>query len=823
MTLHTQYLFALLLLASVVAVVTPGAARAQVLTGNGTAERYLYEAPSRDGGAVVVAAMPEPVPVRHRAVARPVLTAPDAIPAPAVPAVRGEPGPSLAQAEAYRVPATQAPRAKPDPDAPVDLEADNLQHDEDTGIITASGHVELVQGARILRADSISYNLNNDTVTAKGNIVLSEPNGDVHFADQVELSDEMRNGFVRGLESYMAQGGHFTAEEGRRINEKLIVMRNATYTPCECEEDEDGDPAWQIKAKEVTIDETDHNVRYKNAKFEVFGVPVLYTPYLSHPDGKVKRKSGLLTPQIGFDSQLGFNMTQNYYYSIAPDKDATVGMMLMTREIPVALAEYRQRFAQADMLLQGSATRSSRNDSVAGQEVVTDEEFRGHMFAESRWSINEKWRAGLDLEMTTDDQYLRQYDFSNEDVLENEIYAERFSGRNYSVARLLAFQDVRVEEERTDQPNVLPEVEMNFTGEPNAVMGGRWDAQASVLQLQRDDGQDMTRVVGQAGWQRRHATDFGIVNTAALSVRGDAYHVNDRDIAQGGSGRSNEGSDTRVLPRAHLVSSYPLVKPMERAQAIIEPVAAITAAPDIDDIDSNIPNEDSQDVQLDASNLFEPNRFPGKDRLEDRTHATYGIRSGVYGHGGSYGEVFLGQSYRFNEDDNPFPTGSGLESQESDWVGQIAGDYDNRFGVNYRFQLKGRDFTSRRHEVDGYADFGRLDLGTRYLFAKALEGTDIDESREQVYGSAAYYVTRSWRVRGSVLEDLGETPGLREATFGFDYFGCCLSFSTTIQRNMTSDVSGDSGTEVMFRIGLKGLGEFQTADTGSFTPDNYGQ
>ena len=51
----------------------------------------------------------------------------------------------------------------------------------------------------------------------------------------------------------------------------------------------------------------------------------------------------------------------------------------------------------------------------------------------------------------------------------------------------------------------------------------------------------------------------------------------------------------------------------------------------IDVVDRDIPNEDSNDVQLDPSSLFEPNHFPGKDRLEDGIHATYGVRAGLQG------------------------------------------------------------------------------------------------------------------------------------------------------------------------------------------------
>lgn len=782
------------------ALLPAGAARAQLLTG------YIQ---GSSGGLAAGAPGTARAEVRPAAYQGPVLAEP--VPAGA-PADGSSSSSSVSSVSSVFGPGLPAAQGR---DLPVDLAADSLTHDDAAGVIIAAGHVELRQGDRVLRADEIRYDMNSAAVTARGHVALYEPTGDIHFADEAVLSDNMRKGLVRGLQSYLVQGGTFSAAEAERVNEKLITMRDASYTPCECEENQEGDPAWRIRADEVTVDEESHKIRYKNARFEIFGIPIAYTPFLTHPDGKVKRKSGFLSPSVGYDSKLGLTMTQNYYYSMAPDRDATIGVMAMTRETPVALAEYRQRFEQADLHVSGSATRSERSDSVAGQEVIHGEEFRGHLFADSLWNINDTYRAGLDLELTTDDQYLRQYDFSGKDVLENELYVERFAGRNYAVGRLLAFQDVRVQEEQTDQPNIMPEIEADFVGEPNATLGGRWDGQASALQLQRNKGQDMTRLTGRVGWQRRDVTGFGLVSRVDLGVRGDAYHVTDRDVAQNGSGRSSEGTDTRVMPRAHVVTRYPLVRPVTGGQVMVEPIAALTAATNIDNTDAGIPNEDSQDVQLDASNLFEANRFPGKDRLEDRVHATYGVRSGVYGGDGSFGDVFLGQSYRLHGDDNPFPDGSGLERQSSDWVGQIAGVYKERFGVNYRFQLDGANLASRRHEVDGFAGFGRLDLQSRYLFADSLGGTDIEESREQLYGEAAYRLTQSWRVRGSMLQDLGENPGLREATFGLDYFGCCLSFSATVERNVTSDVSGDSGTDVMFRLGLKGLGEFQTAPGGA--------
>ena len=616
-----------------------------------------------------------------------------------------------------------APASVKKHEAPVDLSADQLVHDEKSQIITAAGNVVLKQSGRTLEADRIRYNLATDTVTAEGNVVLQEVTGDVYIAENVKLTNEMRHGFVKGLQSYLAEGGRFTAAEAERIDQNTITLKQATYTPCECEHDNDGNPAWQIKAGEITYHEDENRISYKNARFEMFGVPVAYTPVLSHPDGKIKRKSGILAPGVGFDSELGLKVVTEYYWDVAPDKDATLGVMLTSNEVPVGMVEYRQRFSQAEIQLNGSATYSERTDSIAGEDVKLKDEWRGHLFADGLWNINEKWRTGFDVELTSDDQYLRQYDFSSKDVLENEIYVERFSGRDYSVGRVLAFQDVRVREEPVDQPNILPEVQTVFVGEPNALLGGRWKMEGAALGLQREGkGQDVNRLVLKGGWQKRHVTGFGLVNTLDASVRGDVYHVTDRDAAPAGAGRSTEGTDTRVFPQLHMVSSYPLVKPYEKMQAVIEPVAAFTAAPDINVVDDDIPNEDSQDVQIDASNLFEANRFPGLDRLEDESRVTYGMRSGLYGYGGSFMDVFLGQSYRLDKDDNPFPEGSGLDSQDSDVVGQVSGLYDNRFGMNYRFQLDNKDMTSQRHEFDGYAHWDRLRLGSRYLFAKALAG-----------------------------------------------------------------------------------------------------
>jgi LPS-assembly protein len=251
----------------------------------------------------------------------------------------------------------------------------------------------------------------------------------------------------------------------------------------------------------------------------------------------------------------------------------------------------------------------------------------------------------------------------------------------------------------------------------------------------------------------------------------------------------------------------PFVKPMDTVDLLFEPVAAVTVVTNLDQGD--IPNEDSQDTQLDISNLFEKNRFNGFDRVEDLSRVTYGVRTGLDWHDGSVAELFLGQSYRFEDDESPFAENSGLEDQQSDFVGRLKVGYRDLYTLDYGFQLDNEQMQSVRHEVDQLINLYPVTLRTRYLYAQEIAG--VTENREQIQGYATYNFTPEWRALAGVNYDFGDDPGLRKSLFGFDYLGQCLTFSAVAQRNLTEDSTGESSTELLLRLGLKNLGEFQSS------------
>src|SRR3954470_24531201 len=131
--------------------------------------------------------------------------------------------------------------------APVVLDADEVQYDDQLGIVTARGNVEITQGDRTLRADVVSYNRQSNVVTASGNVSMAEPTGEVVFSDYIELGQDMTEGVVQNLRMLLADRPRLAAVSARRSGGNTTIARRGVYSPCElCKDDPTRAPLWQI-------------------------------------------------------------------------------------------------------------------------------------------------------------------------------------------------------------------------------------------------------------------------------------------------------------------------------------------------------------------------------------------------------------------------------------------------------------------------------------------------------------------------------------------------------------------------------------------------
>lgn len=680
------------------------------------------------------------------------------------------------------------------------LKADEMDFDESLGLVVARGNVEISQGQRVLMADTVTYNQKTDIMTASGNVSLLEPSGDVVFSDYAEFSDDMKTGTVNSIKMLMTDNSRLAANGGRRLGGVTTEMSKAVYSPCElCSNDPSRAPLWQIKAVKVTHDAVAKDIEYQDATLEMFGLPVLYMPYFSHPDPSVKRQSGFLFPSYGSSSDLGTFVRVPYFWAIADDKDLTFSPTYTTDQGMVWASEYRQRFNNGQFDISGSYTEPT--NPPAGIES------RGHIRSKGRFDIDDTWRSGFDIDRSSDDTYLRRYGFaSNNRSLTSDAFLEGFSGRNYARLQAMSFQGLRATDDPGKTPLILPLGEYNFRGTPDA-SGARWNLDANLLSLTRDEGTSSNRLSTKTSWNLPYIASTGEIYGITASLQADAYHAT--DVVDSVYGAQDDGYTGRLFPQLKLDYRYPFTKQSGTVTQLIEPIAGLVISPRGGN-PAKLPNEDSQDIEFDDTNLFSDSRFTGVDRVEGGQRVIYGLRGGLYGEGGGSTTAFLGQSYRLNED-SEFAPGTGLNDQLSDVVGRLTISPNNNLDVMYRFRANAEDLDARRNEVKlGVGNARKLRLDLSYFFIDA-EASDPFGDREEIAASLQGGLSQYWSAFAFTRNDLTDDGGFIALGGGLRYMDECFIFQTSLARRFTRDRDVVPSTTLLFQFVFKNLGDFQTS------------
>ncbi|MCW5730494.1 MAG: LPS-assembly protein LptD [Alphaproteobacteria bacterium] len=696
-----------------------------------------------------------------------------------------------------------APRPALAADRPLLVQADEVVYDETLGTMTARGGVEINQDGRTLLADTVTYNERVDQVTASGNVVIMEKNGNVFFADFIELRDEFKNGLIAGFRLLFTDNARVAGNYAIRNDGNRTTVANAVYSPCDlCKDDPSRPPLWQIRAVRVIHNEEAQHIDFKDMFLEIFGIPVAYLPFFRVPDPTVERQSGLLPPGFGLDNRLGFQITLPYYYVIAPNIDLTLSPTVTTKEGPILAGEYRHRTGNGNFAFDGSITRpEKRNDD---NERIGGRETRGHIRGEGRFINSPVWRSGFDLFLASDDTYLRRYGISKLDTLTNTAYLEGFSGRSYALATGYYFQGLRQIDRRGRSPLVLPLLDYSFVGEPQGAFGYP-KVDASLLSIQRSEGVDTRRLSTTIGWHVPYVSPIGDIYSVTAQLRGDFYWVNDGVDPEGRPSPSSSGTEHRLKPLFALDWRYPFARSFGPVQHVIEPIVSFVATPKGGN-PRRIPNEDSRNFEFDDTNLFAINRFPGLDRYEGGMRVAYGVKTSFHEPSGAYTEFLFGQSHRFDDSGGrAFPGDTGLEQSRSDYIARAVISPTSYIDIFDRMRLDQDDFTIRRHEVGALVGPSFLKLGATYAKIDREGTTSRLGDREQLTLNGYAQVSRFWRISADWRRDLQQ-----DRTLGYDialrYLDECFEMLFVFGRSNTRDREIEPSYEFGLRFRLKNLG-----------------
>jgi len=697
---------------------------------------------------------------------------------------------------------------RPDENQPALITADEVVYNEELGVVTARGKVEISQGNRILVADAVSYNVRTDVVTASGEVALLEPSGEVLFADYAEVTGDLREAFIRDVGVLLTDNSKLAAVSAVRTGGNRTELTKAVYSPCElCESDPTRAPLWQLKARKVVHDQEEQSVTYRDATFEVFGVPIFWTPYFTHPDPTVDRKTGFLAPTFGSSGELGFTAEVPFFIVIDETSDATLAPIFTSKEGVVLQGEYRKIFPKGRFQFNGSGTIADRENDDG---TTDDNAFRGHLRTQFDYNLSEIYRAGFLVDATTDDTYLRTYDLGTPSTLFSEAFVEGFRGRDYATARMFGFQGLSAEDNTEEIPIALPYLQVSQVSDP-LIYGSVFRFDASLIDLVRIEGRDTRRLSATGLWELPFTSPIGDEYLFRAMLQADGYWVNDFDPDNPDDVTPTDGGSElagRIHPQVALMWSYPWIADLGTWQTIVEPIAqGVLATRDNDP--NRIPNEDSQDLEFDDTTLFAMSRFPGVDRVQPGPRVDYGAQWSLLTPEGGALRFLVGQSYRPFDDNGVYPNGSGLENNLSNLVGGLRASPGEWLEATWRFSVDTKDGSFDRNEIDFSAGIPELRLNVQYLESDALLNDQeevILESRQQINFGVSSQVTENWYGFASHLQDIEDRRALRTRA-GVRYEDECVLIEAVFERSRFDDRELDPDNTFYVRVSLRSLGD----------------
>jgi LPS-assembly protein len=694
------------------------------------------------------------------------------------------------------------------------FEANELQYDSDRDILTASGDVVMRSGSQSVRADSVSWDRKANEITASGDIRFVDGDGNVLYSDTLSLTGDLKLGAMTNMLLALRAGGRLAANSGERDPNGNVLLSHATYSACSVE-NESGcpiTPSWRIVAKRVIYDPEARKVRFKGAQLELFGARLLPLPGLVvTTDGRAI--SGLTIPNPRISASNGVELSQGYYIRLADNQDLTVTGYVYTQAPPMVSAQYRMLTDSGAFQLSVYGTRSGRIP-IGPQPGSQLQDWRGYFFANGKFQLSPQWSLTASARVASDRTFLRRYDISRDDRLRSTFNLERIDDSSYFSIQGWATQTLRFNDPQGQVPIALPLIDYRHRFD-DPVLGGRFELQLNTLAITRTTGQDTQRAFVSGRWDLSGITSMGQQVTLTALVRGDVYHSDQNMLTATEIYRGNPGWQARAVAIGAFDVKWPFVGSFLGGTQVFTPRFQIVATPPVRNL--TVPNEDSRAIDLEDTNLFALNRFPGYDRIEDGTRFTYGIDWQLNWPGWRV-KTTLGQSYRLTNEPTLLPDGTGLSGRVSDIVGRTEIRYKDFISLTHRFRLDKDTFALRVNEVDATIGSSKSYAEVGYLMLNRNITTTIEDlqDREELRFAGRAAIGNKWSIFGAAVINLHSQnldPSIPANGFqplrtrlGIAYSDDCIELGVTWRRDYVASGDARKGNTFELHIALKNLG-----------------
>ena len=692
---------------------------------------------------------------------------------------------------------------------PLELEADDIDL-PDSNTVELKGQAYAQQGPQKISADQIRYSKNDNMVNARGGVEVYSPYGDRFKSDDLVLEMETFTGSAENIDYVVAdrtytpnlKNNAFAMARGNAVSAEflghdLMEFQDVVYTNCA-----QGNDDVIIKANNLVLDHSTGTGTARNATLRLLGVPVFYTPYISFPISS-ERKSGLLAPTFGSDSEKGFFVGIPYYFNISPGIDATV--------TPNYFSERGLQLSGELRYLTETAEGELDVEYLPGDDLQTepgDEEDRGAVTYFHEQDITDELVGEIDFQWATDEDYYD--DFSNNLFLNSATHLIRRGRLNYygdifraevGVLDYFTVDESIAEESRPY--DLLPYFNVNAK-ERDGLFGLTYELDASATQFDRSSTVDGWRYILNPSVSLPLKEIYGYV-TPKLGLNYATYSL---DNATPGE----EDSPYRYVTTASVDSGLFFEREFNWVDRphiqTLEPRLFYLYIPEEDQ--AAIPNFDTSELTLNNfTNIFRENRFIGEDRIGDTNQLTVGVTSRLLDGdtGVQRGEFSIGQIYYLSDREIDLTTdNANIDRSTSDFLAEASVDFYSDWTL-YGFtswDTENSENNNRRFRI-GYGDdeIGENYFNLGYFFNRTTSGVES----ESVDLDAGWRINSNWSLYAQDIYSISDSEN-RYVSAGVRYDACC--WKVTVGGERRFDKSSDQRDSFFVTLEFTGLTKITT-------------
>ena len=692
---------------------------------------------------------------------------------------------------------------------PGDIQGSNTVYTADEfslteGILYFSGNVRVRDKLRTIYSDHIEFDRKSRVFEATGDVSVFE--SDARYEGRNIRVDSTENALSGEDIEFVLYSPETTANDGR-----LIVIRGdagelqvadgvwdvarSAFTNCP-----EGVDDVVIIASELDLDTDARQGKARNVILKVKKIPIGYTPFIGFPLG-TERLSGFLFPSLSYSSGNGTIIAVPYYFSLAPNYDATISANVQAKRGFQFEGEFRHLGVNSDTKLRGeimpSDSRYQNSDSRYAAEV------------KSNWFDGRRLYTSLNTGWVSDRSYNEDFsgffppgpgdDYVRQNV-EAGIFGDRFKasvGMNGYVIADAAIKDT----DSTHEKKPWASYEHLFP------LGKNWNLDMGLYtaRFRHLNKLSATRYSTDTAIEYVYRRDYGVFE---MRVGGEwVDYRNFTNVPEEGPYINSDGSP----PKYSVFSSYyefdgrlffdREVRSENQQQVwTFEPRVKFVSAPKKNQ--HHLPVFDSEIRSIDVyEDLFHSSPYVGGDRVRDVEQVSAGVSFSLNS-GMGYQSIRRFGIGRIFYTDNRQPSMDGKDPEKASILSG-KGKSDIFLGLSYIEPLWQVDFgmlyddaTRSSNKIDQTTTRVSRDLGGGARIS-GLYRFKRDDG-EQVGLLSSFPLNSGWKAKFSIAESLSDHK-LTRANLQFDYVSCCLNAGF----KLTRELNDNGKLENSFRMFLK--------------------